>query len=601
MKTVTQRASSITIFLADGVPDGVRTVVKSGWIGHFTVCPRSRFFDARGGAEFDLTGVYILCGPSDDSDLPTIYVGEGDPTCPRLEQHYRQKDFWTSLILFTAKDQLNKAHVQYLESRLVSLARAAKRCVLDNGNDPQLPALAIADRAAMDGFLEEMLLIFPLLGLTVFEVPSQPIRPGPGKPSPVTKPGPADTMLHLKARGIKARGYDRSEGFVVLAGSEAVGDKRSENLPPSALNVRNGLVKQGVLVPDSDHFKFTQDYSLNSPSQAATVVMGCSANGLREWKDERGRALKDIRVALPDELPDTNRAKPIKAGGAPRLPMPQARVLQALLPVAGDPSSLSHTELAQRMKVSPISGTISVAMGGRSDSPHKGLLDAGLVTKVKGEGNEDAYQITTEGISAIKNYLKEHGKLPPPRDKTLSTNIRYQKDQRDSTDIADADNTNIVDDPHDLNRFVKAQARVYDQALAEVRSGKKRTHWIWFIFPQLNRQGTSPTSENYKFYAIKSIEEAKAYLGHPVLGTRLVECAEAALSVQGRTAHEIFDSPDDKKLRSCATLFASVSQPGSVFDQLLAKYYQGERDSKTLRLLGIAPEGNNSRGRSTKP
>src|SRR5262249_13785635 len=163
----------------------------------------------------------------------------------------------TSLILFTADNQLHKAHVQYLESRLVSLARAAKRCVLDNGNDPQLPALDIANTAAMDGFLEEMLPIFPLLGLTVFEVPSQPPKPVTGKPSPVTKPGPQDTTLYLKARGIKASGYDRSEGFVVLAGSEAVGDKkRLKNIPPSALDVRNGLVKQGVLVPDADHFKF---------------------------------------------------------------------------------------------------------------------------------------------------------------------------------------------------------------------------------------------------------------------------------------------------------------------------------------------------------
>ncbi len=123
--------------------------------------------------------------------------------------------------------------------------------------------------------------------------------------------------------------------------------------------------------------------------------------------------------------------------------------------------------------------------------------------------------------------------------------------------MADANNTNIVDDPHDLNRFVQAQAGVYDQALAEIRSGRKRSHWIWFVLPQFDGLGFSSTS---KHYAIKSIAEAKAYLSHPVLGPRLVECAEAALSVQGRTAHEIFGSPDDMKLRSCATLFANVAQ-----------------------------------------
>lgn len=156
--------------------------------------------------------------------------------------------------------------------------------------------------------------------------------------------------------------------------------------------------------------------------------------------------------------------------------------------------------------------------------------------------------------------------------------------------MADASERGGADDPHDLNRFVRAQAGVYDRALAEVQSGRKRSHWMWFIFPQFDGLSSNP-SFNSKLYAIKSIAEAQAYLSHPILGPRLVECAEAALSVQGRTAHEIFDSPDDAKLRSCATLFASVSQPGSSFDRLLDKFYQGERDSKTLRLLGIAPDG----------
>ena len=424
MNTVARGAYSLTIFLADGMPDGLRTVVKAGWIGHFIVCPRLRFIEARANEEFARPGVYILCGPSEEGVLPSIYVGEGDPTRPRLEQHYRQKDFWTSLIVFTAKDQLDKARVQYLESQLVSMAHAANRCIVKNKNEPQLPALDIADTAAMESFLEEMLLIFPLMGLTVLEVPKL-VR---GKASPGTKPGLSDTTLYLKALGIKASGYDRAEGFVVLAGSEAVGDKKClESVPPSALDVRNGLVKQGVLVPDADHFKFTHNYSLNSPSQAAAVVMGCSANGLKVWKDDHGRPLKAIRVALPDELPNTNKAEPIKAADGPRLPLPQARVLQALLPVSGETSSLSHTELAQRMNVASTSGTISVALGGRSDSPHKGLLDAGLVTKVKGEGNVDVYQITTEGIKAIEDHLKEHGELPKTRDKTLSVNIRFKK------------------------------------------------------------------------------------------------------------------------------------------------------------------------------
>ena len=146
---------------------------------------------------------------------------------------------------------------------------------------------------------------------------------------------------------------------------------------------------------------------------------------------------------------------------------------------------------------------------------------------------------------------------------------------------------NNSDDPYGLRRFVRAQENDYEQALSEIRSGKKRTHWMWYIFPQIDGLAFSSTS---KHYSIKSIEEAKAYLNHPVLGPRLLECAEAVVRVEGRSATDIFGSPDDLKLRSCATLFACVSPPGSVFDRLLRKYYRGGRDGKTLQLLGIAPE-----------
>lgn len=144
------------------------------------------------------------------------------------------------------------------------------------------------------------------------------------------------------------------------------------------------------------------------------------------------------------------------------------------------------------------------------------------------------------------------------------------------------------DDPYQLSRFVRAQQDDFERALAEVRAGRKRTHWMWYIFPQLDGLAFSSTS---KYYAVKSLDEAKAYLGHPVLGPRLLECMEAVLGIEGRSATEVFGSPDDLKLRSCATLFACASPPGSVFDRVLDKYYGGERDRKTLRLLGLEPEG----------
>ena len=149
-----------------------------------------------------------------------------------------------------------------------------------------------------------------------------------------------------------------------------------------------------------------------------------------------------------------------------------------------------------------------------------------------------------------------------------------------------ADDTIRGDNPFDLGRFTSAQERVYETVLAELRSGWKRSHWIWYIFPQIAGLGHSSTS---KHYAIKSIEEARAYLNHPVLGARLAECAEAVLSVQGRTVSQIFGYPDDMKLKSSMTLFEAVAEdPRCVFVRVLEKYFHGERDATTLHLLKVS-------------
>lgn len=134
----------------------------------------------------------------------------------------------------------------------------------------------------------------------------------------------------------------------------------------------------------------------------------------------------------------------------------------------------------------------------------------------------------------------------------------------------------------DLERFVTAQEPVYAQALAEIRSGRKRSHWMWFIFPQIQGLGWSSMSQRF---AISGPDEARAYLQHPVLGPRLVECMQAVLQIKGKSAEDIFGSPDDMKLRSCATLYAAVSPPESVFQQVLDRYFDGQRDEQTLSRL----------------
>jgi uncharacterized protein (DUF1810 family) len=134
-------------------------------------------------------------------------------------------------------------------------------------------------------------------------------------------------------------------------------------------------------------------------------------------------------------------------------------------------------------------------------------------------------------------------------------------------------------DAHNLGRFLEAQEHDYDRALAEIRSGRKRTHWMWYIFPQFAGLGVSQLSQKY---AVRSLSEAEAYISHPILGPRLIECAEAVLGMEGHSATEIFGTPDDMKLRSCATLFEMVSPPGSVFERVLTKDFEGVRDPLTL-------------------
>ncbi len=140
-----------------------------------------------------------------------------------------------------------------------------------------------------------------------------------------------------------------------------------------------------------------------------------------------------------------------------------------------------------------------------------------------------------------------------------------------------------ADDPFNLQRFVDAQAPVYDTVLRELQAGEKRSHWMWFVFPQIAGLGFSPTSV---FYAISSIDEAKAYLAHSILGARLLECAQVVLAVKGRTARRIFGPVDEAKFRSSLTLFRIAAPEAAVFAQCLETYFAGEADPATLAKLG---------------
>ncbi len=273
---------TIKIFVPAGDPEGIRIIEKSNWSGVGLVIPRALFGEGKQRREMARTGVYVLVGPPEESGLPRVYVGEGDPIRPRLEQHAAKKDFWTTCFAFTSKDEnLNKAHVQYLEARLVELAGKAKRCTLDNGNSPSLPSLSESDAAEAEGFLEEALMCFPVLGLGVFSTAGTPM--------------PSAHRLSMSGRGVKAQGYESAEGFVVLAGSEAALDEVS-SCYPYIIELRAALVKNGVLKSAGDRYSFTQNYVFPSPSSAASAILGRSVNGRDAWRAKDGRTLNELQA-----------------------------------------------------------------------------------------------------------------------------------------------------------------------------------------------------------------------------------------------------------------------------------------------------------------
>jgi len=282
---MTARPTSIRIFLADGAPDWIRIVDKSNWVGRAVVASRAQLGLALQRDEMGRPGVYLLLGPG-EGGAERLYVGEADVLRERMKQHAGRKDFWTRFVAFTSTDEsLNKAFVRYLEARLIALAKAANQWELDNGSAPAEPPLSEADRADAEWFLAEMLVIYPLLGVDAFEA--------------AATDEPASTgaeLLHLSERGSEARGREVADGFVVLKGSRARASE-THSIHDYMRDLRKQLLERGVLVAEADHLVFTQDFRFASPSMAAGVVVGGSANGRKAWRDEHGVMLKQLQDA----------------------------------------------------------------------------------------------------------------------------------------------------------------------------------------------------------------------------------------------------------------------------------------------------------------
>lgn len=283
------KPTSIRIFLADGVPEGLRIVEKSNWTGRAVVASRPQVDRALARDELSQPGVYVLTGEGTDG-MPRLYVGEADVLRDRLKQHVANKDFWTRLVAFSSSNEgLNKAHVRYLEARLIGLAHVANQWEVENGTQPGFPPLSEADKADAEWFLAEMLVIFPLLGIDAFDAASAQGAPKSGAATD------ASVLLYLKQGDADATGREVADGFIVLKGSRAR-ITEAPSIQDFLRTQRANLVERGVLVPDGNALVFTQDYRFSSPSSASGVIVGVSSNGRIAWKDEKGRTLKSLQA-----------------------------------------------------------------------------------------------------------------------------------------------------------------------------------------------------------------------------------------------------------------------------------------------------------------
>lgn len=278
----------IRLLLIDGTPDGIRIIEKSNWTGLAVVASRSNLVAALSRDELSRPGVYVLTGPG-KSGSSRIYIGEADILRDRLKQHAMKKDFWTSFAAFTSSNEgLNKAHVRYLEASLIKLANSANQWEVENNTTPPLPPLSEADRADADWFLNEMLVIYPILGIDAFEAASKD----------VASQGPDEDYI-LSQRGAKAKGIEVPDGFVVKQGSCArIAEVNS--IQAYLHDLRQQLIDRGVLKREGDYYVFTQDYRFASPSTAAGVLVGGPVNGRTAWKTAEGNTLKMIQDAMTE-------------------------------------------------------------------------------------------------------------------------------------------------------------------------------------------------------------------------------------------------------------------------------------------------------------
>ena len=276
--------ATLKIFLAFGDPKRLRTAELSNWTGKAVAGPRSEFEKVLESEESLNSGVYLLTGTDPDTNKSAIYIGEAEYIRDRIKSHL-SKDFWNNIVFFITKDEnLTKAHIRYIEGRLIEIAKSVDRLAVMNsqGSGAKLPE---SDREDMEVFLEKMLQVLPVLGIEAFVQATSKVESEAER-----------EMLTCKIKNVVASGYLTPNGIVVLAGSEAVLEERSSAKKwPSVIAQRNKLIEEGGLAQDGDKYVFIKDTEFSSSSSAAAVIHGGNANGLTAWVNENGKSLKELQ------------------------------------------------------------------------------------------------------------------------------------------------------------------------------------------------------------------------------------------------------------------------------------------------------------------
>lgn len=298
----TNYGKTIRMFLVNGDPNGRVVCELSNWTGLGYRIPRTLIKESPERKELHNSGIYLLIGNPEFTDsLPPAYIGEAEDVQSRLEQHLKSpdKDFWTTTIVFISKDNnLNKAHIKYIENRLYEIARESGRYELRNANTPTRSSLSEFDIAEMEEFIDKLRLLTNTMGYKIFEplVRHTLLSPSSGSKD-LADDAEDNEILYLKAskegREANARGQRTTEGFVVFKGSEGPVNV-VESFGERGQKKRTQLLSEGTLVQQGDRLVFTRDYLFSSPSSASAFILGRPSNGLIEWKNKSGVSLKEL-------------------------------------------------------------------------------------------------------------------------------------------------------------------------------------------------------------------------------------------------------------------------------------------------------------------